>query len=112
MRGAQSWPGTGAVPFGLRYSDLVAEPRAALAALYAYAGLRLPGGEAVDRVLATDSQAGSSLARAALGDAPEPVVDADELAQVIADLASARPGTPLGADTILPGTWRPPRIHS
>jgi hypothetical protein len=107
MHAAQSWPDAGIAPFGLRYDDLVAEPRAALDALYAYAGIRPPGADVMDAVLAADSQAGSTLARTALDERAGQLFDADELARVIADLTSTWPGTPLRADTVLTGTWRP-----
>jgi hypothetical protein len=115
MRGAQTWQSTGADLIGLRYEDLLSTPRAALAALYAYAGMQLPPDETVDAVLATDSQAGTTLARDNLDGRPHRDVDTVELARVIADLESGRSaaltgGTALTAGTVLPGTWRPTAV--
>ncbi len=107
MRGARARQNTGADMFGLRYDDLVASPREALAALYAYADLHLPADAVLGRVLAADSQAGTALARDALDRSPQRIVDGTELARVIADLESDQPGTPLTGDTVLSGTWQP-----
>jgi hypothetical protein len=89
---------------GLRYEDLLAAPRDALAALYAYAGLDLPDAATVAAVLAADSQVGTDLARHALDSRTHGTdVDGAELDRVIADLDPV-----ITAGTVLTGTWRSP----
>lgn len=76
-----------------RYEDLTAHPQEEFAALFAHCGLPPGPVGALDRVLAEDSQTGTSLARAAL-DASAPVFDEPqlvELKRVIAELSEIGP---------------------
>lgn len=106
MRDVTTLLAAGLDVFTLRYADLVEAPAAALAALFAHAGLAPPDPAAVAAVLAADSQAGSDLARDALdsrvGAGADTGFDAAELDRVIAELV---PG--LTVDASLPGTWMP-----
>ncbi|HET8658659.1 MAG TPA: hypothetical protein VFM55_06640 [Micromonosporaceae bacterium] len=84
--------------FAVRYEELTAAPHAVLAALFGYCGLPALPDPVVDRLLAADSQAGSSVSRAAV-QAADGSFDPDELSRVIAELS--RDVTP---DLVLPGT--------
>src|SRR5262249_43752520 len=59
--------------FVARYEDLNAAPRELLAAMFAYCGLSANAVGNLDAVLEQDSQAGSPLSRASVGEAPAPV---------------------------------------
>jgi len=85
--------------FAVRYEELTAAPHAVLAALFGYCGLPALPAPVVDRLLAGDSQAGSSVSRAAVQSA-DGSFDPDELSRVIAALS--RTATP---DLVLPETF-------
>jgi hypothetical protein len=57
--------------YAARYEDLVADPRGVLAAIFVHCGLPAPGPVELDRILAADSQAGTSLSRRAVEAGPD-----------------------------------------
>jgi hypothetical protein len=72
--------------FAARYEELSSRPHEVIAALFAHCGVTPPEPATLDRILAGDSQEGSTLARDAVpGDAAG--IDPAELAGVIADVA-------------------------
>lgn len=87
--------------FTARYEELTAAPHAVLAALFGYCGLPALPAPVVDRLLAGDSQAGSSVSRAAV-QAADGSFDPDELSRVIAALS-----TTVTPDLVLPETSAP-----
>jgi hypothetical protein len=94
--------------FVARYEELNAAPRELLTEMFAACGLAGAAVADLDAVLEQDSQAGSPLSRASVGDrnpaAPGAVQLSSEhsqqLCQYIVDFSAG-----LTADTILPGTY-------
>ncbi len=101
MECAMSLDKAGVTVIPVRYEDLVAQPRQVLADLFARCGLEPDAAawRAVDSAFRADSQAGTSLARTALGEQGPALDEAlrAELARVIADLS-----TVVTAHTVLP----------
>jgi hypothetical protein len=79
----------GVAMYAVRYEDLAAHPRVQLAALLAHCGLPTGSSAALDRVLAEDSQAGTSLARDRLAGVDDTLDGTAivELKRVIAELS-------------------------
>jgi Sulfotransferase domain len=90
--------------FVARYEELNAAPRDVLAEMFAYCGLSANAVGNLDTVLEQDSQAGSPLSRASVGEAPVQVSreHVDKLCRLIGEFSQE-----LTADTILPGTYFP-----
>ncbi|HET6212353.1 MAG TPA: hypothetical protein VFE14_05715 [Micromonosporaceae bacterium] len=84
--------------FTARYEELRTAPRETLRAMFVHCGLPALSGPVLDRVLAEDSQAGSSVGRDEVG--PDVALDAAELATAIAELSSS-----ISEDTVLPNTF-------
>jgi hypothetical protein len=90
--------------FIARYEELNAAPREVLAAMFDHCALSANAVGNLDAVLGADSQEGTPLSRASVGEAPVPVSreHLDELCRLIAEFSPE-----LTADTILPGTYFP-----
>lgn len=84
--------------FAARYEELSAAPHAVLAALFDYCGLPALPAPVVDGLLASDSQEGSSVSRAAVR-AADGSFDPDELSRVIGELSAN-----VTPDCVLPET--------
>jgi hypothetical protein len=90
--------------FLARYEELNAAPRDLLAEMFAHCGLSASAVGNLDAVLEQDSQAGSPLSRASVGEAPVQLSQEhiDELCRLIRESSPE-----LTEDTILPGTHSP-----
>jgi hypothetical protein len=79
----------GVAMYAVRYEDLSAHPRVQLAALLAHCGLPTGSSVALDRLLAEDSQVGTTLARDRLANVDDTLDESAivELKRVIADLS-------------------------
>ena len=102
MQRAQEVRAAGVPLFALRYEELTADPHPVLEALFVYCGLTpLPAAE-LDRVLAADSQDGTTISRSALEAVPEP--DLSELPRIVGELSDT-----VRLGLVLPDTFMPPR---
>jgi hypothetical protein len=90
--------------FVARYEELNAAPRELLAEMFAYCGFSANAVGNLDAVLEQDSQAGSPLSRASVGETPVQVSreHIDSVCRLIGEFSQE-----LTADTILPGTYFP-----
>jgi hypothetical protein len=90
--------------FIARYEELNAAPREVLAEMFAYCGFSANAVGNLDAVLEEDSQAGSPLSRASVGEAPVQLSreHMDEFCRLIREFSPE-----WTVDTILPGTYFP-----
>jgi hypothetical protein len=104
MQRALELQAAGHAMVAMRYEDLQADPRRTLMAFFDACELALTRPEALDAILAQDSQAGTSLSRQQLQER-EDILSPDEGETLCALVAAFVPG--LTSQTILPHTVRP-----
>ena len=105
METCQQMQQEGIPMFVARYEEINATPREVLRQMFAYCGLADAAIGNLEKVLEQDSQAGTALSRARVGESPAHL-SAMHLAQLRRLIAEGTLG--LTADTILPGTYFPP----